>query len=100
MVIWSFGALIQRNIKKCLEDEKKFEYNPEELMEMLYRGRLPEIYSAIYHSVKNHLKLNQYGYTETLSSYLGTKIWTMACDWGNSLPPGKNENQNTSNIAT
>ena len=100
--IRSFGALIQRRIEECSENEKKFEwqYNPEELMGMLERGPLPEIYSVIYYLVKSHLKFNQYGCTEFLSTDFGTKIWTMACDWGNLLTPNRNENQNTANIAT
>ena len=91
----SFGALIQRKIKRRLEDEKKSEwsYNPEELIRMLVRGPLPEIYNAIYYSVKGHLKLNQYGYAETLSSDFGTKIWTIACDQENYLIPGRNGKQ-------
>ena len=46
----SFCALIQRKIKKHLEDEKKFEwpYIPEELMGMLDRGSLPKICNAVY----------------------------------------------------
>ena len=52
-------------------------------------------HSAIYYSVKGHLKLNQYGYTETLSSDFGTKIWNMAHDWENLLTPGRNRNQST-----
>ena len=73
---------------------------PEELMGMLDRGPLPDIYSAIYYSVKGCLKLNHYGYTETLPSDFGTKIWTMACGWGNLLILCKNEKQNTASIAT
>ena len=67
-------------------------------MGILDRGPLPEKYSAIYYSVKGHLKLNQYGYTETLSLDFGTKIWAIACDWGNLLTSGRNENQDTANI--
>ena len=59
---------------------------------MLNRGPLPEVCNAIYYSVKGHSKLNQYGYAETLSSDFGTKIWAMACDWGNLLP-GRNGKQ-------
>ena len=40
-------------------------------MEMLDRGPLSEIYNAIY-SVKGHLKLNQCGYAEPLSSDFGS----------------------------
>ena len=96
-----FGALIQRKIEKFTENEKKFkwQYNPEKLMGMLERGPLPEIYSAIYNLVKGHLKINQYGCTEFLSTDFGTKMWIMAYDWGNLLTPDRNENQNTANIA-
>ena len=41
---------------------------------MLDRSPLPNIFSAIYYSVKGYLKLNHYGYTGTLSSDFGTKI--------------------------
>ena len=96
-IIRSSGALIQRKIKKRLENEKKFEwpYNLEELMGMLDRGPLPEIYNAIYYSIKGHLKLNQYVeiYAEILSSDFGTKIWAMACDWENLPTPGRNGKQ-------
>ena len=90
-IIKSFGALSQRKTKKHLEDQKKFEwtYNPEELMGMLDRGPLPEIYNAIYYTVKDHLKLNQNSYAESLSSDFKTK-WATACDWENLLTPGRN----------
>ena len=58
-------------------------------MGMLDRGP----YNAIYYSVKGHLKLNQYGYAETLSSDFETKIWAMACDWENLLTLGRNGKQ-------
>ena len=48
---------------------------------------------AIYHLVKGHLKLNQYGYAKTLSSDFGAKIWAMAFDWENLLTPGRNGKQ-------
>ena len=94
-IIRSFGALIQRKIKKCPEDKNKFEWpcNPEELMGMLNRGPLLEIYNAVYYSVKGHLKLNQYGYAETLSSDFGTKMWAQACDWENLLTPDRDGKQ-------
>ena len=94
-IIRSFGALIQRKIKKRPEDKKKFEWpcNPEELMGMLNRGPLPEIYNAVSYSVKGHLKLNQYGYAETLSSDFGTKMWAMTCDWENLLASGRDGKQ-------
>ena len=64
-------------------------------MGMLDRGPLPEIYNAIYYSIKGHLKLNQYVeiYAEILSSDFGTKIWAMACDWENLPTPGRNGKQ-------
>ena len=101
-IIRSFGALIQRKIKKCVEDEKKFElpYNPEELIGMLDRGPLPEICNAVYYSVKGHLKLNQYGHAETLSSDFATKICAMACDWENLLTPDRNGKQLITGLKT
>ena len=56
---------------------------------MLDRDPLSKLYNAIPYSVKVHLKLNQYGYTETLSPDFGTKLWTIACDWENLLKPWK-----------
>ena len=61
-------------------------------MGMLDKGPLPEIYNAIY-SVEGHLKLNQCGYTETLFSDFGTKIWAMTVNWENLLTPGRKEKQ-------
>ena len=57
------------------------------------RGPLPEMYNAIYYSVQGYLKLNPYGYAETLSSDFGTKTWAMACDLENLLTPGRNGKQ-------
>ena len=90
-IIRSFDALIQRKIKKHVENKKKFElpHSPEELMGMLDRGPLSEIYNAIYYSVKGHLKLNRYGYAKICA----TKICAMACDWENLLTPGRNGKQ-------
>ena len=62
------------------------------------KGPLPEMYNAIYYLVKGHLKLNQYGYAETLSSDFGTKIWAMACDLENLLTPGRNGKQNITGL--
>ena len=47
------------------------------------------IYNAIYYTVKDHLKLNQNSYAESLSSDFKTK-WATACDWENLLTPGRN----------
>ena len=90
-IIRSFDALIQRKIKKHVENKKKFElpHSPEELMGMLDRGPLSEIYNAIYYSVKGHFKLNRYGYAKICA----TKICAMACDWENLLTPGRNGKQ-------
>ena len=94
-IIRSFGTLIRRKIKERLQEEKEIEwpYSPEELVRMLDKGPLPELYNAIYYTVNGNFKLNKYGYAETPSSNLATKLWAMACDWENLLSKEKSAKQ-------
>ena len=59
-------------------------YSPQEIVEILDKESLPEIYNAIFYTVPGkHV-------TKTQSSQLSTKIWFMACDWGALLKKKKN----------
>ena len=56
-------------------------YSPQEIVEMLYKGSLSEIYNTVLYTVHEKYVTNKYGHAKTESSQLSTKIWSMACDW-------------------
>ena len=60
---------------------------------MLDKGPLPELYNVTYCTVYGNFSLNQYGYAQTVSSNMGTKLWAMASDWEHLLTKEKNAKQ-------
>ena len=91
-IIKSFRETIRRKIKITAAEKQSPEwpYSPEEIVEMLDKGPLPEIYNTIFHSVHGKYVANKYGYAKTESSQLSTKIWSMACSWEALLKKEKN----------
>lgn len=59
-MVRSFGTLVQRKIKKRIKEVKEFEwlYTPQELVQMLLKGPLAELYIAIYYTVHGYFKIS------------------------------------------
>ena len=75
----SFSRMIRRKVleKESLND---WPMSPEDLIDKMDSGPLPEIYNAIYYSMHEKGTLNGYGYAVTPQNQ-ATKIWSLACDW-------------------
>ena len=56
-------------------------YSPQEIVEMLEKGPLTEIYNTIFYTVHRKQVTYKYGYAKTDEYLWSTKIWSMACDW-------------------
>ena len=82
-IIKSFGEMIRRKIKITAEETQNPEwlYSPQEIVEMLDKGPLPEIYNTIFCTVHGKYVTYKYGYAKNESSQLSTKIWSMTCYW-------------------
>ena len=76
----SFGRMIRRKLNAKKKTEMELPLSPEEFLSMLDEGPLPEIYNAIYYSMHDNGKKNEYGYVIT-SRVKATKIWSLASDW-------------------
>ena len=75
----AFGKMVRRKLKDRVLDEK-WPLTPDELPEKLNIGVLPELYNAIFHSIRDWGKINEHGYCES-SRNLSLKIWAVASDW-------------------
>ena len=70
----------QNDQKEAERTNTSWPLTKEELLKKLDSGVLPELYNAIYYSIHDWGKINEFGYCG--SSYnLATKIWSMASDW-------------------
>ena len=69
--------------KRTAEEKQSSEWpcSPQEIVEMLYKGSLPEIYNTFLYTVDEKYVTNKYGHAKTEFSQLSTKIRSMACDW-------------------
>ena len=77
----SFGRMVRRQVQKIADKKKQWPLTPEELTEMLDRGPAQCLYNAIYYTMHDHAKLNEYGYAETPTHLKAIKIWSLASDW-------------------
>ena len=60
------------------ETDKNMPVSIHEFMQELDKGPLPELYNAIYHTLKDSAKKNEYGYCVTSTKLTATKIWSLA----------------------
>ena len=72
--------MIRRKFEERKISEETWLLTPDELLSKLDSGPLPELYNAIYFSIYERGKINQYGYVET-SDVKASKIWSLASDW-------------------
>ena len=81
-IIRSFANLIRRRVEsKRDEEHTSFPMKPNELVEELHKGPIPELYNAIYMTLNGSGAINKHGYCGTNSSNLANKIWALASDW-------------------
>ena len=94
-IIKAFGEMIHRKVRARKDNsDKKFPYTPEELSAMIENdGPIPELYNAIFATIRPFTKTNEHGYAETSSQRLATKIWATAYDWENLLTNKNNVKQ-------
>ena len=75
-----FGKMIRRKVAS-FDDDIQWPLTPEKLLEVMDKGPIPELFNAIYYTVHNSGKLNEFGYAETQSHNAAIKIWSLASDW-------------------
>ena len=76
----SFGRMLRRKLQARKQNGTSLPLSPEEFLSMLDQGPLPDLYNAIYYSMCDRGKRNEYGYMIT-SQTKATKIWSLASDW-------------------
>ena len=65
-------------------------YSPQEIVEMLEKGPLTEIYNKIFYTVYRKQVTYKYGYAKADEFLWSTKIGSMAFDWKALLKKDKN----------
>ena len=78
-IIRSFANLIRRRVE-CKRDEEhtSFFMKPNELVEELHKGPIPELYNAIHMTLNGSVAIDKHGYCGTNSLNLANKIWALA----------------------
>ena len=76
----AFGRMIRRKLTDRTSSESSWPKTPDELLSLLDQGVLPELYNALFYSMHENGKINEYGYCVT-SNVAATKIWGIASDW-------------------
>ena len=76
-----FGGIIKRKVCERNEEAIEWPLSREQLAQLLDKGALPELYNAMYHTLFDGSKKNEFGYNVTTSSNKATRICSIACDW-------------------
>ena len=77
----AFGRMVRHKLEARENAPRQWPCTTEEIMNQLDRGPLPEIYNAIFYTLKDYGEKNEYGYNKTISRVRATKIWSLASDW-------------------
>eukprot|EP00795_Rhopilema_esculentum_P000574 gene574-10262_t len=77
----AFGRMVKRKLEARRNAPRQWPCTTEEILSQLDRGPLPEIYNAIFYTLKDYGEKNEYGYNKTISRVRATKIWSLASDW-------------------
>ena len=77
----SFGRMIRRQLQSSSKQKRQWPLTPEELTDLLDRGPLQSLYNAIYYTMHDSAKKNEYGYAITNSHLEAIKIWSLSSDW-------------------
>ncbi len=80
-LIRAFGRMIRRKLQCRDEKSRKWPLTAEEFFLELDRGPPPDLYNAIFYTISDDAKKNEYGYNITTSKNLAIKIWSLASDW-------------------
>ena len=96
-LIKAFATMLKRKIESRV-DAEKWPCTPDELIEMLDRGPLKEIYNFIYASINLSYQVNEYGYAITRSRPIATKVWSMASDWESILAKERTAKQTVAGL--
>ena len=76
----AFGKMIRRKVAS-FDDDIQWPLTPKKLLEVMDKGPIPELFNAIYYTMHDSGKVNEFGYAETQSHNAATKIWSLASDW-------------------
>ena len=78
--IRSYSNFIRSKVNQAEFPEQP--YTPDQMIESLYNGPMPELYNTFY-AIKYgpNFKINEYGYAITHSANIANKIWSIASDW-------------------
>ena len=79
-LVKAFRHMIRRKVRHRHQQKSEWPLSPEELMVVLDKGPIPQLYNAIYHILKDDGKQNKYGYCITSSQLAAEKIWSLASD--------------------
>ena len=72
--------MVRRKLQARKQNGTSWPLSPEDFLSMLDQGPLPDLYNAIYYSMCDRVKRNEYGYMITFQAK-ATKIWSLASDW-------------------
>ena len=76
----AFGKMIRRKVAS-FDDDIQWPLTPKKLLEVMDKGPIPELFNAIYYTMHDSGKVNEFGYAETQSHNAAIKIWSLASDW-------------------
>ena len=69
----AFGKMIRRKVK-VLDDNMHCPLTPQQLLDLMDKGPMPDLFNAIYYSMHGSGKINNFGYPETQSRNMAIKI--------------------------
>lgn len=75
-----FANMIRHKVKTCVANCLPWPYSPDELLDLLDKGAIKELYNVIYAMLDKKLKLDAEEYAIT-SQQVAIKIWSMPSDW-------------------
>ena len=78
--IRSYSNFIRSKVNQAEFPEQP--YTPDQLIESLDNGPMPELYNTFYATKYGpNFKINEYGYAITHSANIANTIWSIASDW-------------------
>ena len=76
----AFGKMMRRKVAS-FDDDMQWPVTPKKLLEVMDKGPIPELFNAIYYTMHDSGKVNEFGYAERQSHNAAIKIWPLASDW-------------------
>ena len=80
-IIRSFARMVRRKLQTSNQLRESWPMSIDDIENFIQRGPLPEVYNAIYATIKPSFKVHSTGYAVTHSYQSAAKIWSIASDW-------------------